>query len=161
MMTRPFRCMNQIVPPQSPPVPPCFSCSHSLCWHSVDLTSSGASLVAQRVKRLPAVREIWVWSLGGEDPPKKEMATHSSTLTWKTPWTEKPGRLQAMECQRVRQDWATSLSVFTTSSNVPNIFDLEDSCKILCKKTSAAGPTAHSCSKSIKTVLHQLKPRVD
>ena len=50
---------------------------------------SQASLVAQRVKHLPAVREIWVRFLGREDPLEKEMATHSSTLAWKIPWTEK------------------------------------------------------------------------
>ena len=60
-----------------------------------------ASLVAQRVKHLPAMRETWVLSLGGEDPLEKEMATHSSTLTWKIPWTEEPGRLQSMGLQRV------------------------------------------------------------
>ena len=60
-----------------------------------------ASLVAQRVKHLPAMRETWVRSLGGEDPLEKEMATHSSTLTWKIPWTEEPGRLQSMGLQRV------------------------------------------------------------
>ena len=52
----------------------------------------GASLVAQRVKRLPAMQETWVRSLGQEDPLEKEMATHSSTLAWKIPRTEKPGR---------------------------------------------------------------------
>ena len=51
------------------------------------------SLVAQTVKRLPAVRETQVQSLGQEDPLEKEMATHSSTLAWKIPWTEEPGRL--------------------------------------------------------------------
>ena len=50
-------------------------------------------LVAQTVKRLPAVQETWVRSLGREDLLEKEMATHSSTLAWKTPWTEEPGRL--------------------------------------------------------------------
>ena len=45
--------------------------------------------------------------------PKKAMATHSSTLAWKIPWTEEPGRLQSMGSQRVRHDWATSLSLFT------------------------------------------------
>ena len=55
-----------------------------------------ASLVAQTVKRLPAVRDPQVQSLGWEDTPEKEMATHSSTLAWKIPWTEKPGRLQSM-----------------------------------------------------------------
>ena len=47
------------------------------------------------VKCLPAMRETWVRSLGGEDPLEKEMATHSSTLAWKIPWTEEPGRLQS------------------------------------------------------------------
>ena len=62
------------------------------------------SLVAQRVKRLPAMQETWVRSLGQEDPLEKEMATHSSTLAWKIPWTEKPGRLQSMGLQRVGHD---------------------------------------------------------
>ena len=63
-----------------------------------------ASLVAQTVKRLPAMQETWVQSLGEEDPLEKEMATHSSTLAWKIPWTEKPCRLQSMGLQRVRHD---------------------------------------------------------
>ena len=50
------------------------------------------------------------FSLGQEDPLEKEMATHSSTLAWKIPWTEEPGRLQSMGSQIVRQDWATKLS---------------------------------------------------
>ena len=65
------------------------------------------SLVAQMVKRLPAVQETRVRSLGWEDALEKEMATHSSTLAWKIPWTErllKPGRLQSMGLQRVRHD---------------------------------------------------------
>ena len=69
-----------------------------------------ASLVAQWVKHLPIMRETRVWSLGWEDPLEKEMATHSSTLAWKIPWTEKPGRLQSMGLQRVGHDWATFLS---------------------------------------------------
>ena len=60
--------------------------------------------MAQMVKRLPAIRETWVRSLGLEDPLEKEMATHSSTLACKIPWTEKPGRLQSMGLQRVRHD---------------------------------------------------------
>ena len=64
----------------------------------------GASLVAQLVKHLPAMQETWVLSLGQEDLLKKEMATHSSTLAWKIPWMEEPGRLQSMELQRVRHD---------------------------------------------------------
>ena len=57
------------------------------------------SLVAQMVKRLPAMQETWVRSLGREDPLEKEMATHSSTLTWKIPWMEETGRLQSMGLQ--------------------------------------------------------------
>ena len=54
--------------------------------------------------------------LSQEDPLEKEMATHSSTLTWKIPWTEEPGRLQSMGSQRVRHDWATSLSLLLLNS---------------------------------------------
>ena len=64
----------------------------------------GASLVAQTVKRLPAMRETRVRFLGREDPPEKEMAIHSSTLAWKIPWMEEPDRLESMGSQRVRQD---------------------------------------------------------
>ena len=59
------------------------------------------SLVAQRVKLLPAMQETQVQSLGQEDPPEKEMATHSSILAWRIPWTEEPGGLQSMGLQRV------------------------------------------------------------
>ena len=62
------------------------------------------SLVAQTVKRLPKTWETWVRSLGQEDPLEKEMATHSSILAWKIPWTEEPGRLQSTGLQRVRHD---------------------------------------------------------
>ena len=58
-----------------------------------------ASLVAQLVKNLPAMQNTWVQSLGNEDALEKEMATHSSILVWKTPWTEEPGRLQSMRSQ--------------------------------------------------------------
>ena len=54
------------------------------------------SLVAQTAKRLPAMWETWVRSLGREDPLEKEMATHCSTLAWKIPWTEQPGGLQSI-----------------------------------------------------------------
>ena len=60
--------------------------------------------MAQRVKRLPAMQEIWVQSLDQEDALEKEMATHSSTLAWKIPQMEKPGRLQSMGSQRVGHD---------------------------------------------------------
>ena len=56
------------------------------------------------VKRLPAMQETQVRSLGWEDPLEKEMATHSSNLAWKIPWTEETGRLQSMGSQRVGHD---------------------------------------------------------
>ena len=64
----------------------------------------GASLVAQMVKRLLAMLEIWVRFLGQEDPLEKEMAIHCSNLAWKIPWMEEPDRLQSMRLQRVGQD---------------------------------------------------------
>ena len=63
-----------------------------------------ASLVAQLVKNQPAGWETWVPSLGWEDLLEKEMATHSSILAWKIPWTEEPGKLQSMGSQRVKHD---------------------------------------------------------
>ena len=62
------------------------------------------SLVAQMINSLPAMWETWVQSLGWEDPLEKEMATHSSTLAWRIPWTEEPGGLQSMGSQRVEHD---------------------------------------------------------
>ena len=61
-------------------------------------------LVAQMVKHLPTMQETRVRSLGQEDPLEKEMATHSSTLAWKIPWTDEPGELQSMGSQRVGHD---------------------------------------------------------
>jgi len=63
-----------------------------------------ASLVAQRLKRLPPMWETQVPSLGQEDPLEKEMITHSSILAWRIPWTEEPGGLQSTGLQRVGHD---------------------------------------------------------
>ena len=63
-----------------------------------------ASLVAQKVKNLPAVQEIWVRSLGWEDPLEEEMATHSSILAWRIPWAKEPGRLWSIGLQEVGHD---------------------------------------------------------
>ena len=60
--------------------------------------------MAERLKRLLGMREMRVRALGREDPLAKEMATHSSTLTWRIPWREEPGRLQSMGSQRVGHD---------------------------------------------------------
>ena len=60
--------------------------------------------MAQMVKNLPAVQETCIQSLGWEDPLEKGMATHSSILAWRIPWTEDPGGLQSMGLQKVRHD---------------------------------------------------------
>ena len=72
--------------------------------------------MAQMVKRLPAMQETRVRSLGWEDPLGKEMAIHSSTLAWKIPWTEEPDRLQSMGSQRVGHDWANNCLKLEKSS---------------------------------------------
>ena len=64
-----------------------------------------ASLVAQLVKNLLAMQEIWVRFLGQEDPLEKEMTTHSSILAWIIPWTEEPGRLQSRGSQELDTTW--------------------------------------------------------
>ena len=63
------------------------------------------SFVAQTVRNLPAMQETWVQSLGQEDHLEKGMATHSSVLAWRIPWTEEPGGLQSVGWQRVKHDW--------------------------------------------------------
>ena len=73
-----------------------------------------ASLVAQRVKHLPTMQETWVQSLGQEDHPEKEMATHYSTLAWKIPWMAKPNRLQSMGSQS--QTWLSDFTFFLIHS---------------------------------------------
>ena len=62
------------------------------------------TLVAQRLKNLPAVQETWIRSLDQEDPLEKEMATYSSILAWRIPWMEEPGGLQSTGSQRVGHD---------------------------------------------------------
>ena len=87
---------------------------HSTIWTRLPCNSNGkesASLVASfashLVKNPPAMLEIWVRSLGWEDPPEKGQATHSSILAWRSPWTEKPGGLQFMGSHRIGLDWVT------------------------------------------------------
>ena len=70
-------------------------------------------LAAQMVKSLPAMQETWVSSLGQVDPLEKGMATFSSILTWRIPWTEEPGGLQSMGSQRVWHNWMTNTHTHT------------------------------------------------
>ena len=71
--------------------------------------------MAQMVKNLPATQETQVRSLGREDPLEKEMAAHSSTLAWKIPWMEEPGRLQSMGSQRVGPSSSSSRQALRAS----------------------------------------------
>ena len=73
-------------------------------WQTLFFGAPRASLAAQRVKRLPGMQETRVRSLGWEDPLEKEMATQSSALAWRIPWTEEPGGLQSIGSQRVGHD---------------------------------------------------------
>ena len=75
--------------------------SSSSSWYSVMLTASLESL-----STMQGTQEMQVWSLGQEDPLEKGMATHSSILAWRIPWTEEPGGLQSMGSQRVVHDWS-------------------------------------------------------
>ena len=77
-----------------------------------------SSLVTQSVKNLPKMWETWVQSLGQEDPLEKEMATHSSILAWRNPWTEGPGELQSMGSQKVRYDEVTFPPIYPTAGQI-------------------------------------------
>ena len=74
-------------------------------FEALEIPTTMGFPVAQSVKNLPAVQETWVRSLGWEDPLEEGMATHSSTLAWRIPWTEEPGGLQSMGSQRVGHEW--------------------------------------------------------
>ena len=81
---------------------------HSTALSTINL----ASWVVEMIKNLPEVQETWVQSLDWEDPLEKGMATHSSTLAWRIPWTEESGGLQSMGWQRVRHDRATNTHTY-------------------------------------------------
>ena len=85
------------------------------------------------VKNPPALRETWVGSLDWEDALEKGMATHSSTLAWRTPWTEEHGVLQSTGLQRVGLDWVTKYSTYQFSSGV-------QSCLTLCNPMGCSTP---------------------
>ena len=118
----------------------------------IPLPLEGASLVAQRLKHLPPMRETWVWSLGQEDPLEKEMATHSSILAWRIPWTEEPGELQSTGSQRVRHDWVTLLTYFVVRNLPINAGDVRDTDSIPGSGRSPGGghgnPLQCSCLKN-------------
>ena len=85
-----------------------------------------ASLMAQRVKNLPARQETCVWSLGWEDPLEKGMATHSRIFTWRIPRTEEPGGLQSGRSQKVERSWVTNTSFLLTTVNKRSLSEVPD-----------------------------------
>ena len=124
-------------------------------WRIYNGLITQASLVAQKVKRPPCNVEDRVQSLGWEDPLEKKMATHSSTLAWKIPWMEGPGKLQSTGSQRVWHNWATSLSLFFNNSADRKYWKKWD----IKHKLSLTGPSTMSpslcCTKLHKNPLCQ------
>ena len=94
--------------------------------------SSWASLIIHWVKNPPAMQETQVQSLGWEDPPEKEMATRSSILAWRIPWTEEPGGPQSMGSQRMGHDWrANTLSELMRHCNLKANLGIPVMCTII------------------------------
>ena len=89
-----------------------------------------AFLVAQMVKNLPAMQETWVWSPGQEDPLEKEMATHSSILAWRIPWTKGPSGLQSMGSQRAGHGLSNHYFHFHSKRNQEEWFR---KCQVSCQ----------------------------
>ena len=85
----------------------------------IDPASQRTCIVAQSVKNLPAMQEMCVRSLGQEDPLEKGMATHSSALAWRIPWTEEPDKLQSTGSHRVRHDLATKSPLLPQTRQKP------------------------------------------
>ena len=111
-------------------------------------------------------REMWVWSLGGEDPLEERMATHSSILAWRMPWTEEPGGLQSMGSQRARHDWACTCMHNSIKSKIPEISLMKDLYKTtrLCWKKSKMTQTngkisSHSWIGRINSVKMSILPK--
>ena len=127
--------------------------------------------MAQTVKHLSTMRETQVLSLGWEDPLKKEMAIHSSTIAWKIPWIEEPGRLQSMGSQRVGHDWATPHShsvnnnVWTSVQELQPVCHTDERCQqekrteeymetlsdFFCKSKTVKNKNKNLCSKNKKS----------
>ena len=93
--------------------------SFDCIWYLIDSTQGFPS--DSVVKNLPVMQErqeMWVWSLGWEDPSEESMATHSSILAWRIPWTEEPGGLQSIGLQRIGQDWSDLACMHIDSTQV-------------------------------------------
>ena len=102
--------------------------------------------MAQTVKNLPAVQKTQIYSLGQEEALKKEMATHSSILAWRIPWTEEPDGLQSMGCKQsdMTEQLTLSLSIYIYS--FPDFFSLIGYYRILSRVPYDTGIQGHSRS---------------
>ena len=114
-----------------------------------------ASLVAQMVKNLPAMQETWVQSLGQEDSLEKEMATHSSILAWRIPWTEESGGSIVLGSQWVGQNWATNTSLYWYLSTIYLNF-LQKILSILLKKKNSSSCLSLWYSISLESAIFLL-----
>ena len=105
--------------------------------------------VAQTVKNMPMIQETRVQSLGWEDPLEKGMASYSSILAWRIPWTEEPVRLQSVGLQRVRHDWVTNTHILILQqSKNPNTnitVGNKSPAALFQAMCLAPTPTCHSC----------------
>ena len=128
---------------------------HKLQWHYLRFAWVFTSLVAQRVRRLPTMREIQVQSLGREEPLEKEMAPHSSTLAWKIPWMEERGGLQSMGSRRVGHDWGLHFHFLLLCIGEGNGNPLQCSCLENPMDGGAWWATIHGVAKS-RTQLSKL-----
>ena len=97
-----------------------------------------------------------VWSLGQEQPLKKEMSTHSSILVWRIPWMEEPSRLQSMELQRVRHEWATNILTFPSYSGKESTCQCKETKETRIRPTEHANPIPHPLT--MKQVLPKTSP---
>ena len=102
------------------------------------------------VKNLPVMQETWVWSLGWEGPLEEDMATHSSILAWRIPWTEEPAGLQSIGLQRVGHDWSDlariyinyvkALKINKSRQTLKANMLVAQSCLILCNPMDCSPP---------------------
>ena len=144
--------------------------SHDAHRENPSFIHLSASLVAQRLKRLPGMWETRARSLDQEDHLKKEMATHSSTLVWRIPWRKEPGRLQSMgSSQRVGLDWGASLSLSAihsvTSSEYPSVqfSSVTQACPTICDPMNSSTPglpVHHQLPQFTQTHVHRVSDAI-
>ena len=122
-----------------------------------------AFLGGSAVKNSPAMQEMQFQSLGWEDPLEEEMATYSSILAWEIPWTEEPGRLQAMGSQKFRHDLATKQQHRDIYIFMYQFSSVPQSCLTLCdpmNRSMRGLPIHHQLPKFTQTHVHQISDAI-